>query len=602
MSDRQLTDLRDLLRHRGPDDAGLWRGGAVGTDARGVAMAHRRLSVIDPTPGGHQPMVWGEASDGKERFVLSYNGELYNDAEMRKALAEVGVHCRTECDTETVLLSLANFGVKALEQFRGMFAIALYDREHHKILLARDPLGIKPLYFAIGEHPNGRQELAFASEIPPLLAVPSVETRANLSMISAYLTTIRTVIGNTTLFDGVYALRPGEFAEVDLRGDSVSVQLHRYWQGPAEIDEPISMEVATQWFAGAVTESVCRHLRSDVPICSLLSGGIDSTVIASIARDQVAELRTYCAGAKRAEGEPDGDLDYAGRTAKWLGSRHDEAVVDRDLFSTRWLDMVNRLGVPLSTPNEVAIYTVAERLRADGCVVTLSGEGADELLGGYVLPMRSAAQFLGTGTPDAQAGGRFELESNAWVPPAMKSALMQPELWEALQQDAGLYAVYEQEMTGAAEEAGGYGLKSHLRLQRRLNLTGLLQRLDTATMLASVEGRTPFADAVVARLSESLPMDLKFRVEGDRVETKRVMRESFREAIPEEVTRREKASFPLPFQDWVGDQADRLRESGFAKEIFTEAGVASVCSDPKRFWHLSWPMMNIAIWGDRWFS
>ncbi len=602
MSERQLTDLRDMLTHRGPDDAGLWRGGKAGTDAASVAIAHRRLSVIDPTPSGHQPMTWGQASDGKERFVLSYNGELYNDAEMRKALADVGVHCRTECDTETVLLSLANFGVKALEQFRGMFALALYDREHHKLLLARDPLGIKPLYFAIGEHSDGRHELAFASEIPPLLGVPSIETRANLSMISAYLTTIRTVIGNTTLFDGVYALRPGEFAEVDLRGDSISVQLHRYWSGPSEIDEPISMEVASQWFAGAVTESVRRHLRSDVPICSLLSGGIDSTVIATIARDTLADLRTYCAGASRAAGDPKGDLDFARRTAGWLGSRHDEAVVDRELFSARWPDMVSRLGVPLSTPNEVAIYTVAERLRADGCIVTLSGEGADELLGGYVLPMRSAAQFLSSGNTDAHAGGRFELESNAWVPPAMKSALLQPEMWDALQQDAGLYGLYEQEMASAAEEAGGYGLKSHLRLQRRLNLTGLLQRLDTATMLASVEGRTPIADAVVARLSESLPMDLKFSIDGDRVETKRVLRESFRDSIPEEVTRREKASFPLPFQDWVTDQTGRLRESGFAKEIFSEAGIASVCSDPKRFWHLSWPMMNIALWGDRRFS
>ena len=140
--------------------------------------------------------------------MLAYNGELYNDAEMRKALSDAGVPTHTHCDTETVLLSLANFGVKALSQFRGMFAIALYDREHHKLLLARDPLGIKPLYFAIGENPNGLEEIAFASEVAPILGLPSVGVRANLSMISAYLTTIRSVIGNTTLFDGVYSLRP----------------------------------------------------------------------------------------------------------------------------------------------------------------------------------------------------------------------------------------------------------------------------------------------------------------------------------------------------------------------------------------------------------
>ncbi len=601
--DGELERLRDLLTHRGPDDAGLWRGGRCGSETPSVAIAHRRLSVIDPGPQGHQPMVWGKASDGRERFVLAYNGELYNDAEMRKALSDAGVPTHTHCDTETVLLSLANFGVKALSQFRGMFAIALYDREHHKLLLARDPLGIKPLYFAIGEEPDGREEIVFASEVAPIVGVPSVGVRANLSMISAYLTTIRSVIGNTTLFDGVYSLRPGEYAEVDLRAERASVQLHRYWSGPEEITEPISMEVGSQWFATALTESVRRHLRSDVPLCSLLSGGIDSTVIAGVAREGAADLRTYCAGATRTGDEPEGDLDFAERTAQWLGTRHDRAVVDREMFRERWPDMVERLGMPLSTPNEVAIYTVAERLRADGCVVTLSGEGADELLGGYVLPMQNAQNHIAAASGGSPSqGGRFELESNAWVPPAMKSALLHDELWSALQQDAGLYGVYEQEMTDAAAEAGGYGLKAHLRLQRRLNLTGLLQRLDTSTMLASVEGRTPFADSVVTRLAESLPMELKFRMDGDRIETKRVLRESFRATLPEEVIAREKASFPLPFQDWVSDQTERLRSSAFAREIFTEAGIASVCSDPKRFWHLSWPMMNIAMWGDRWFG
>jgi len=459
LNDERVRAMRDMLRHRGPDDAGLWRGGKVGTDAGSVAIAHRRLSVIDPGPSGHQPMTFGTASDGGVRFVLSYNGELYNDAEMRKALADVGVHCRTQCDTETVLLCLANFGVRALDQFRGMFAIALYDREHHKLLLARDPLGVKPLYFAIGEAGDGREEIVFASEIPPIVETPTVGVRANLSMISAYLTTIRTVIGNTTLFEGVYAVRPGEFVEVDLNGDRVAAQLHRYWSGAAEIDEPISMEVASQWFAGTLTESVRRHLRSDVPVCSLLSGGLDSTVISTIAGQQTGDLRTYCAGASRDDGEPEGDLDFARRTAAWLHTRHDEAVVSRELFRERWPEMVQRSGMPLSTPNEVAIYTVAERLRADGCVVTLSGEGADELLGGYALPMTNALRHTSSaGGGDCEAGGRFELESNAWVPPAMKAALLHPELWKSLDQDGGLYNAYGREMIEAAEEAGGYGL------------------------------------------------------------------------------------------------------------------------------------------------
>lgn len=328
-------------------------------------------------------------------------------------------------------------------------------------------------------------------------------------------------------------------------------------------------------------------------------------------------------------GAPDNDLFFARIAARQLGTRHAEAVVHRELFRDTWAEMVRRQGVPLSTPNETAIYTVASRLRADGCVVTLSGEGADELFAGYLAPMVSAARFMearlaGEETPHP---GLFELESNAWMLPAVKQAALHDRVWADAQQDRWLRRFYTTEFERCAHEAASdegdlragaapATLDAHLRLQRRINLTGLLQRLDTATMLAGVEGRTPFADAVVAALADSFPMRVKFEaalavaagadplgLDPDHSpRTKIALREAFRGAVPDEVIDRPKASFPLPFQSWIADQAPALRRSAFAQEVFTTAAIESVSASPEHAWQFAWPMINLSLWGERWWG
>jgi|GEM_PF-191383 len=643
VSPRRAAELRDLLTHRGPDDAGLWaRDNAV--------VTHRRLSVIDPGPAGRQPMLAGfggghtneptndptdhsserrtdtdddgggaflrtwpsgpstadqalSPRDAEARFVLAYNGELYNDAALRKALVQRGHRFASACDTETVLRALVEWGPRAVGEFRGMFAFAFYDRIAHTLLLARDPLGVKPLYYAAD-----RVELAYASEPGPLLNCPRISAQPNLPMVSAYASTIRTVIGNSTLFDGVHALRPGEVLQASMADGAIQATTGLYWRGPTELTEHVSPDVAAEWTRGAVANSVNAHLRSDVPICCLLSGGLDSSVAARVARDAHPTLRTYCAGARDDDDDPadDDDLAVARETAAVLQTDHAEAVVTRDMFVARWPAMIAALGVPLSTPNEVAIHAVAARLRQDGCVVTLSGEGADELFAGYAGPLSSSHRFLSTPADErAVSPGRFELDECAWIALQHKPAVFKPHVYDAIGQDAALLQAFDSEFAAAAEETGNHGLAAHLRLQRRINLTGLLQRLDTATMLASVEGRTPFADAKVARLAESLPIALKFTPPADdhaQPLTKTVLRDAFRSALPQRVVDRPKASFPLPFQRWMGPLAERVRSSGFARALFTDDAVQLVAAAPERHWNLAWPMINLAIWGDRWWS
>lgn len=578
LDDHEVIRLRDTMVHRGPDDAGLWRG-------ENVLLAHRRLAVIDPTPAGHQPMTDG-------RFTLVYNGELYNNDELRR---ELGCPFRSDCDTETVLLALARWGPAALARLRGMFALALYDSAEHRLLLARDPLGIKPLYYWIGDTPSGR-ELVFASDVNAILSHPAVPVRPDYATISSYLTTIRLVLGERTLFAGVRSLTPGQTLTIDLAGPEIEIERGTI---PRPTPPSFSPELGDESVGAvreAVVDSVTKHLRADVPTCCLLSGGLDSSIVAATARRVHPGLNTYCSGA---ESDDDGDdFAHARLVAAHLGTRHAEAPITRDLFARRWREMVCAMGLPLGTPNEVAINEVARCLRADGQVVTISGEGADELFAGYEMPMVQAAGFVaeGVGSP-----GVFQIDAHAWVPRGAKSAVLNEAAWTDAEGDGRLVAFYEAEFARIASACDD-PLACHLRFHQRVNLAGLLARLDTATMLESVEGRTPFADAHVAALARVLPMSALFTRDGEVVETKRVLRRAFAGDLPPEVVARPKASFPLPFQQWVADQIDVLHGSSFARALFTPPAIAMVCADPTRHWHLAWPMVNLALWGEHWWG
>ena len=579
VDDADLERMRDTMAHRGPDGAGLWRCG-------NVALAHRRLAVMDPGPGGHQPM-----STGDGRYTLVYNGELYNDADLRRRLARQGVRFGTACDTETVLAALAAWGAGALEELRGMFALGLYDRDEQTLLLARDPLGIKPLFYWRRD-----DQLAFASEIPALLAHPEARIEPDLEGVSAYLTSIRTVLGSGTMFRNVSAVQPGECLIVRLGGDRLEIESTRFWSGPTDARDADAGEVRS-----AVEDSIRRHLRADVPTCCLLSGGLDSAIVARVADESIgAALWTYCAGCPSVGG----DLQFAARLAGEQGYHHAEARIDGDLFARRWPEMVEATGSPLSTPNEVAIHEVALRLRGDGKVVTISGEGADELFGGYVGPIESSLSFIESVGTRGEGAGRFLLDSSAWVSRQAKETILNERTWRALEHDGALLAGCEREFERARRSGpDDEPLQAHLRFQRRVNLVGLLGRLDSATMLASVEGRTPLADRVVADLAESLPIRRKVRFEGGRVtRTKVALREAFAGRVPGFVLDRPKASFPLPFQGWMHRCAGALEDSDLIRSMFRPEAIALVRADPERLWSWAWPMVNLAMWDRRWWG
>lgn len=592
--DAHLSRMREMMSPRGPDGRGLWR------SADGAAvLAHRRLAVVDLSEDGAQPMLSGDG-----RWAISYNGELYNDGELREELRRLGTRFRGGSDTETVLAAIAAWGEGAFARLRGMYAFVAYDTAAGRAIVARDPLGIKPLYWWRGG--GNAPMFIFASEIPAILAHPDVPVRPDLATVSSYLTTIRTTLGSRTLFEGVRTVRPGESLEVDLAAGSVRT----VWRWRSK---PVDARTDVAAAGAAVRESVAAHLRSDVPVCSLLSGGLDSTIIARCAAQAglAAEepVRTYCSGFD--DGAADADLACARRAAAELGTVHTEAPVTRGLFLDRWGEMVGRMGVPLSTPNEVAINEVARRLRADGRIVALSGEGADELFAGYDLIVARAMEFealarKGDAAALAAERAMLHIEANAWVPTASKREVLSESVWRACEQDSAMREELAAEFAELAEDAGAgaSGVDVHLRYLRRVNLAGLLQRLDSATMLESVEGRTPFADVRIAELAESMPWMSKFRAaaQGATAGTKLPLRSAFADEIPGWVISRAKASFPLPFAGWLGGLGDVLRRSPFAAAVFAPGAVETVAQQPEALWRLAWPMLNIAMWGDAWWG
>ncbi|MCA9311336.1 MAG: asparagine synthase, partial [Phycisphaerales bacterium] len=326
---------------------------------------------------------------------------------------------------------------------------------------------------------------------------------------------------------------------------------------------------------------------------ALLSGGLDSTITATLANTRISGLRTYCAGAR---GEERDDFAFAAAVAELLGTTHREAVIDEAGFAARWRWMVERQGVPLSTPNEVAIHEVASALRADGCVVTISGEGADELFAGYEGPMDAVWQAVSSGVED---GGGFQLISNAWVRSDAKATLLSAEWLTRIERDDWLVQHYREVFRECAA-ASGPGVAAHLRMLQRINLAGLLQRLDSATMLASVEGRTPFADVEVAALARRMTIEAMYASPEEApdaaVRTKLALRSAFADMVPRAVLLRPKASFPLPFRGWMQEVGTEVRRSDFVRSLVRPEVLETVTADPGTNWWLAWPLFNLALW------
>ena len=594
LNEQACATMCDLLAHRGPDAAGVMHAGHI-------AFSHRRLTLLD-AEGGAQPF---RSTGPSPRVVIAWNGEIYNHLELRRDLTNEGAVFRTRSDTETLAMLLSIRGTEGLRAVRGMYAIAAWFVETDELVLARDPLGIIPLYYAKAQAPGGR-ELVFASEPRALLAHPSVRSEPDFPAIGAFLEMPRRTFGNRTLFRGLQALEPGETRRYALGGDSIRC-VHTSREFLPTTPYSCAIHDAAWIVREAVTEAVEKHLVADAPVCTLLSGGIDSTIIASIARAQQQSLMTFAAGSDSDAARPGSDLFMARHVARLLGSQHHEVVISAEQFISTWERMVAESAHPLATPNEVAITLLGHAI-APHAKAAITGEGADEFFGGYGAPLEATLAWIdANNTHSALGAAEFYRVAFGWAPRAVVPELFNQSTLQKFG-ETGDDPLGEL-LLGACREVGDLSsIDAHLAVQRRINLVNLLERLNTSLMHGSVEGRVPFADMRVLEASMRAGGAHLFDEEGGgtatctrTLVTKRLLRKAFADVLPPEILTRAKASFPLPFESWIAAQTHWI-DGPIASEVFSPAARTVVRTQAMQHWRLAWPMLNVARWLDATFG
>ena len=600
--------MRDVLTHRGPDEAGLH----VDTHA---ALAHRRLSIVD-LKTGQQPL---SNEDGSVWVV--FNGEIYNHATVRGELEGRGHRYRTRSDTETIVHAYEEWGDECVHRFRGMFAFAIWDAPRRRLLLARDRLGVKPLYWT-----RHRDLLLFGSEIKAIFASDLVRPEARASMLPEYFAT-RSTAGADTLFNGISRLPPGHRLVFE-RG---KVHVSRYWDIPTGTAPKVTdTRDAADRFRDLFTESVKLRLMSDVPLGVFLSGGLDSSAIAAtMARLVARPIETFSvAFKKRAFSE----LNYAREVSTAIGAHAHEVVIDGDDFFTALPRLVWHEDEPIAHPSSVPLYFVSS-LAKKHVTVVLTGEGSDELLAGYgryprILwnwragrvydsavpgPLRSAvAERLLPKLPPRVA--RFAGRSFLGLDRSPASMAFDSFASIRLSEQRSLlsrgfkYAATTERAYGPSlayfrtPPAGSTLLDRLLYADMKTYLVELLMKQDQMSMAASIESRVPFLDHELVEFASTLPDACKL----SGLTTKRVLREAMKTMLPASILSRPKMGFPVPLGAWLrgawnGVASDILldrasRERGVIDPPAVERLLRDHASGRVDATDRLWSLLNLELW------
>ncbi len=588
------------MRHRGPDGEGV----AVSPDG-GPTLEHCRLAIIDPAnPQAAQPF-----RDPSGRFTIVYNGELFNYEELRRDLATRGPVFTTQSDTEVVLHAVATLGVESLTRFRGMFAFLCWDADRRELLAARDQIGVKPLYYTV----VGNTFLA-ASELRTLLRHPAVRPTLDPSAVVEYLS-FGFVSGSRTLVQGVHKLPPGHV----LRVRAGVVHVDEYWDVLSSAPSERNGSNPVPELLDRLGTAVARSLVSDVPVSLMLSGGLDSSTVATLAASRPGDLTAYSVSF----GLETDESAVASRLANDLGIRHRELRLTSGLLAEGFEDWLRTLDVPTANPTWIAVSAIARAVRNDGIKVLLSGDGGDELFGGYSRWMRylrfydriwaptpgfarratgRAARPLVRGLAKdiarrARDDGQLFVGSRPFHDDDLDNCLG-PVGREAAQSEPPERAVAVVRERFDERRPGGDQLAwmSYLALKTDL-VEDYLVRLDTMGMTHSVEGRVPLLDVDLAEFALGLPQQVKV---GTNYAQKALFRTAVSSALPSYVTARRKQGFCPPVADWA---STLLRSRVPTASVLVDEGLVAPGAiellerrgSPKASFGL-WALGTLAVW------
>ena len=495
------------LARRGPDHEGRMV-------LRHTALGHRRLSIIDLSETGHQPMA-----DEDLGLAIVHNGEIYNYRERRRDLQARGYRFRSHSDTEVILKAYDAWGEDALPRLHGMFAFCLQDARRDRTLLARDRLGIKPLYYA-----DRGDRFYFASNLQALRAAGVVDGALDPEALHHYLTFHAVVPAPLTIYRGVRKLEPGTLLRLD--GDGGRSR-RRYWDVSFEPDGHRTEAEWEEAILEALRRAVRRRLVADVPVGALLSGGLDSSlIVALMAGEAAADLETFSIGFEDVGGEEGNEFRWSDRVARAFGTRHHRIFIDGDRLLPALEGCVEAMAEPMVSHDAVGFYLLSQEVSRFTRVV-LSGQGADEIFGGYHWYARIRDD---TGDASERYRRHFADRTHAEVLGTIDPAYHTGDVSDRLIRDSF-------ERPGAPE-----AVDKALRLDTTVMLVeDPVKRVDNMTMAWGLEGRVPFLDHDLVALAASIPADLKLRNGG-----KGILKQAARRLLPPEVIDRPKGYFPVP--------------------------------------------------------
>jgi asparagine synthase (glutamine-hydrolysing) len=601
-----LERMNETLLHRGPDGAGVFAEGPIG-------LAARRLAIID-LEHGDQPMT---ADDGDVAVVQ--NGEILNHLELRASLERSGVRFRTSCDTEVLLHMYLRHGPEFVEHLRGMFAVALWDRRERRLLLARDRFGIKPLYYSAADG-----TLSFASELKALLAQPSFSREIDRQALHAYLS-FNSIPAPLTIFRAARKLPPGHLLLCDPDG---GVRVERFARPAPAHSEAVRGESPASLAAELrerLRDSVTAHLLADVPVGILLSGGVDSSVLAALAAESSADrVSTFSIGFRERSFN---ELDLARQVAARYGTDHHELVVTPDIAELL-PRLVAAFDEPFADSSAVPTYLVS-RLASEHVKVVLSGEGGDELFGGYETysadllarrmgPLAMWMTPLVERLPSSSARVSLDYRAKRFVRAAALPALERHHGWKEIfsaPQRARLVVEGWQDpgfdpLTGWRErfaETAGAPLLARLQdVDLGIYLADdLLVKTDRMSMVHGLEARVPFLDPVVSELALALPTRMKVR----GLSKKRLLRQAAGPLIPAGILKARKRGFSIPAAAWLRGELEPLARELLAPERTRSQGFFEP-SEPVRLLddHVArredhsrqlWGLMSFSLWAEQ---
>lgn len=589
------------IRHRGPDDCGVYARGPVG-------LGHARLSIIDLSPTGQQPM---STPDG--RFTIVFNGEVYNFPCLRSRLEDKGVAFRGTSDTEVVLHAFAQWGPDAFSQFNGMFALAIWDEVMQRLTLARDRFGIKPLYYQTSD-----RAIVFGSEIKALLCSGRVARHMNWAALHEYLY-YGYPIGANTFYRGIRELSPGSYATFDAAG----LKEARYWhieQTPVVKD---ALQSAARRVADLLDKAVQSHLISDVPVGVFLSGGVDSSAITALAsRHYAGRLKTYSASFDFEKGVD--ERPKARLIAQRFGTEHHEVRVE----GRRMPDVIEALvrchDEPFGDAADIPLYLLCEQLRGSVKVI-LQGDGGDEIFAGYrrynvlsfnplwqtMAAFRGMLGLLPRG-PLHQRVTRF-FRAIGHPDPALQMALYLTQE-DFLNPPTRLFNADAQQQLALHDPFAAYHeaynrLKNFETVQRALYTDCLillpdmfLEKVDKSTMAHGIEVRVPFLDTDLTDYALGLPSGIKVKY-GQK---KRILRLALRGIVPDEILDAPKEGFGVPYQYWLREPLaeylrsvlldDSVQQWGIFDRAALEGAIQEHTMGQRNHGFLLWKLLNLGLW------